>query len=103
MSHRFIIIFGSLALACGDKDTETGEGSASLDGAALYTANCTSCHGADGDGNSAVLSEVVPTLSDSELEDVIVNGTDSGMTSGLVTDSGEITAIVDYLRETWGG
>ena len=35
-----------------------------------FTAPNAWCHGASGDGNSAVLADVVPALSDEELEDV---------------------------------
>jgi len=91
----------SLSLACGDKDGETGETS-TVSGADLYSSKCVVCHGADGDGNSAVLADAVPAMSDAELEDVIENGNDAGMPA-QTSDAAEISALVDYLRETWGG
>ena len=90
-----------LSIACGDKDEDSADDGP--DGSAIYSSKCVVCHGASGDGNSAVLADVVPALSDEELEDVIRNGTDSGMPSALVTDDAEVSALIDYLRATWGG
>jgi cytochrome c550 len=104
MSRVTIALFTSLSftIACGDKDEETGD-VAGPDGAALYTAKCAACHGEAGDGNSAVLADVVPALSDVELDDVIRNGTESGMPGGLVSDDAEVDAVISHLRDTWGG
>ena len=91
----------SFAIACGDKDEDSADDGP--DGAAIYSAKCSVCHGASGDGNSAVMADLVPALSDEALEDVIRNGTDSGMPAALVTDDAEVSALIDYLRATWGG
>ncbi len=105
MSRLTLALCLSLAssIACGDKDEETGAPDPGPDGAALYTAKCAACHGESGDGNSAILADLVPTLSDTQLDDVIRNGTDSGMPGGLVSDDAEVDAIIDHLRDTWGG
>ena len=91
----------SFTVACSGGDGDSAD--PGPDGASLYSDKCVVCHGADGDGNSAVLADVVPALSDDELDDVIRNGNDAGMPAGLVSDDAEVDAIIDYLRETWGG
>jgi mono/diheme cytochrome c family protein len=91
----------SLTLGCSGGAEDSGD--AGPDGASLYTDKCATCHAEDGTGNAAILADVVPALSDTELDDVIRNGTDSGMASDLVTDDSEVDAIIDHLRDTWGG
>ncbi len=88
----------SLSVACGDKDSETGSTTVELDGSALYTSNCATCHGADGELNNAKLPEIVPGLSAEELEDVITN---VAPMSDIELTAAELSAIVDYLQETW--
>ena len=91
-----------LSIACGDKDEDSADDAP--DGAAIYSSKCAVCHGESGDSNSsAVLADVVPSLSDEQLDDVIRNGTDGGMPAALVTDDAEVSALIDYLRATWGG
>ena len=66
----------------------------------IFANSCSGCHGADGDsGSSPQLSLVVPSLSDEELTDVIVNGVGS-MPGGLVQEA-DVPALVSYLRDTF--
>ena len=91
----------SLTLGCGDKDEYSGV--EAPNGGAIYSYKCSICHGESGDLNSVLLSEIVPTLTDAELEYVIREGTDNGMPAALVTDDAEVQALIHYMRDTWGG
>lgn len=97
--------------------TETGAGGASADGAALYTANCQSCHQASGEG----LPGAFPPLKGSSVVTgdnlelyvgIIMNGytgrekegfgpmPNVGTTANLSPD--EVTAIINHERTSWG-
>ncbi len=97
------------ALATGAGETE------GLDGAALYTANCQSCHQANGEGlkgafpplkGSSVVLDDNPEL----YVEVIMNGYDAhpeyasmpavGTNSKLT--AAEVTAIMNHERTNWG-
>lgn len=86
-----------------------------LDGAALYTANCQSCHQANGEG----LPGAFPSLKGSSIVtgnnldlyvDIIMNGYDArpeyGQMAGVGTNANlspaEVAAIINYERTTWG-
>ncbi len=97
--------------------TTGGAGAPELDGNALYTANCQSCHQANGEGlpgafpplkGSSVVLADTPTL----YVDIIMNGY-SGLVSqgyGPMPNVGtmnnlkpeEITAIMNHERTSWG-
>ena len=70
-------------------------------GARLYDAQCTTCHGANGDGVGGVdlrSGKFRHAISDQDLRRVITNGiTDTGM-MGFKFDAAELTGIVAYLR-----
>jgi len=107
-----LLLMLPLAVACGDKDegdtgssgtTDEGgdDGGASADGEALFSTSCAGCHGADGSGGSGPdLNDEVPGMSESEVEDVILNG-DGGMPAISVT-ADEAAAIATYVVNTWG-
>jgi cytochrome c oxidase cbb3-type subunit 2 len=99
------------------KKTETagGGGDAGLDGEALYTTNCQSCHQANGEG----LKGAFPPLKGSSivLDDnpeiflgIIMNGYDAREEYGVMPAVGinnnlspeEVTAIMNHERESWG-
>lgn len=90
-------------------------GTMELDGAALYTANCQSCHQANGEGlkgafpplkGSAIVLDDNPEL----FVDVIMNGYDArpdyasmpavGINSKL--SAAEVAAIMNHERTNWG-
>ncbi len=103
-----VTLFSTLfAIGCGEKDTtDTGTaeegGGEEVDGAAVFSGNCSACHGADGSSGSAPdLSERVPSLSDSDLMDVLENGT--GSMAAPVLTVAEEDALFLHLRERFGG
>lgn len=80
-------------------------------GSSEYTTSCgtSSCHGADGSGSSTArdLNQVVSTLSDEKLVDVILNGSvaNGSVMPGLASQMSdqEIADVVAYCRDTFGG
>jgi mono/diheme cytochrome c family protein len=90
-----------LLVACGGASTDTAASGA--DGATLYASNCASCHGDDGEGVSApAMTLIVPDMMDEAIADAIANGTDGGMPA-FTFDDAETSALVTYLRDTFGG
>lgn len=90
-------------------------GNAEPDGKALYTANCQSCHQANGEG----LAGAFPPLKGSaivtgdDLEkyvDIIMNGYDARAEYGVMAAVGtnmewtehEVAAVINYERTSWG-
>ena len=99
------------------KQAATGASSQTkeLDGAALYTANCQSCHQPNGEGLPGAFPPLKgsPIVNGDNLElyvDIIMNGYDAraeyavmppvGTTANLT--AAEITAIMNHERSTWG-
>lgn len=73
--------------------------SSSIDVEAVFKNQCASCHGDDLSGNGApALSNVGSTLSEDEIKDIIINGTDNGMPAGLVNNE-QAAAIAEWLSE----
>jgi len=93
-------------------------GSYAAKGAALYTANCSACHQASGEG----LPGAFPSLKDDAVVnkddatkhiDVVLNGLHDARVSGVVYSSvmppfsgtlsdAEIADLIDYERSSWG-
>jgi mono/diheme cytochrome c family protein len=80
---------------------------ASPDGAALYKAKCTSCHGADGSGQTPVgknmklrdmRSAEVQKQTDLELTKVISGGKGKMPPFGKSLSTGDISALIAHLR-----
>jgi len=87
-------------------------------GAALYTANCSACHQASGEG----LPGTFPSLKDDAVVnkddatkhiDVVLNGMHDARVGGVVYTSvmppfaatlsdADIAALIDYERSSWG-
>lgn len=98
--------------AARSNPTATTPGSVAR-GAALYMANCTSCHGSDGrgDGPAAAslpgpiedLANAVPPLSDGALAYRIANGTITTQMPGfaLTLTAADRWDLVNYLRSRW--
>lgn len=102
-----------LAIACGgDKDgTDTGgddddttgddDDVTGPDGAELYADNCAVCHGANGEGASAVaMTAVVPGMTREAIVDQILLG--GGLMGPVLVTEEEAGAIADYSLTTWG-
>jgi cytochrome c oxidase cbb3-type subunit 2 len=93
-----------------------GEAASTFDGAALYSANCQSCHQANGEGLKGAFpplkgSKVV--LDDENIElmvNIIMNGYNAreeyGVMPGIGTvnnlSAGEVTAIMNHEKNSWG-
>lgn len=115
--HRTIpgLLALSLLVACGDKDDDTtsdgGSAGSRIDtilaldgdataGAEVFSANCTGCHGVDGNSGSAPqLSDEVPSLSDSELLTIVLEGKDNMPAINL--DDQEAADLLAHLRATY--
>lgn len=88
----FLAVVG--ILAC---EAPTSDDTGSLTGESLYRANCMACHGEDGiSGYAADLDELVPTLSDDELIEIMRSGFND-MDAVSVTIE-EARLITTYLR-----
>lgn len=73
----------------------------------IYKSKCAACHGADGSG-SAVGKKLgthdfggaeVQRMSDTELSDIIAKGKNKMPSYEKTLKTGEITALVAYIRE----
>jgi len=113
---------GSSGAAVGTKETDPGAKEAggydAAKGAALYTANCSACHQANGEG----LPGAFPSLKDDAVVNkddaskhigVVLNGLHDAKVSGVVYSSvmppfaatpsdTEIADLIDYERSSWG-
>ena len=70
-------------------------------GARLYDAQCTTCHGASGDGVGGVdlrSGRFRNAVSDQDLARVISNGIPATGMLGFKFDAAELTGIIAYLR-----
>ena len=108
--RNLILILGSLLVmvGCSDKSGDSGGsadsgGSSGGEGAALYSSNCASCHGADGEGGvGPSLVDNVPGSSESELTEVVTDGTGLMPPFGSSLSEEEIEAVVQFLLSEWG-
>jgi cytochrome c oxidase cbb3-type subunit 2 len=97
------------------KDSGKGSSVGTVDGEALYAANCMSCHQANGEG----LKGSFPSLKGSKVVtgenlelyvDIIMNGYDARADYGVMAAVGtnmnftenEVAAIINYERSAWG-
>lgn len=65
----------------------------------IFKASCASCHGSDLTGESAPdLTQVGQHLSEDEIKDIIINGTEGGMPGGLV-DNEQAAILADWLKD----
>jgi putative heme-binding domain-containing protein len=74
-------------------------------GARLYDAQCTACHGANGDGIGGVdlrSGKFRNAVNDSDLMRVITNGIQGTGMQAFKLDPAEVTGIVAYLRNMNG-
>jgi mono/diheme cytochrome c family protein len=80
-----------------DTDTDTDTAPPPPDGAALYTATCATCHGADGKGtgeNPDITGELGKP--DDELIGIIRNG--KGDMPAQTLDDAEALAVIEWMR-----
>lgn len=70
-------------------------------GQGAFTANCTSCHPADGSqGVGPALSVAVPQLTDEEIVQVMLDGSFGMPTFDHLADQ-ELANVLGHLRATW--
>ena len=97
------------------KTADAGEGAIQVDGKALYTTNCQSCHQANGEGLAGAFPPLKgsPIVTGDNLElyvDIIMNGYDARQEYGVMAPIGtnlgwtehEVAAIINYERTSWG-
>ncbi|MCP2044449.1 cbb3-type cytochrome c oxidase subunit II [Pontibacter sp. HSC-36F09] len=86
-----------------------------LDGAALYAANCQSCHQASGEGLKGAFpplkgSQIVLDDNPEVLIDVVMNGYDArpefasmpAIGTNMKLSAAEVAAIINHERSSWG-
>ena len=78
---------------------------AAADAAALWSANCASCHGKDGSGNTTMGKKLGvkdytkdQSFSDADAANVIKNGKDKMKGFGSKLSDADIKALVSYVR-----
>lgn len=83
----------------GEPQEEVQEGETADDPEAVFANSCASCHGADLSGGAAPeLTNIGSSMSEDEIKNIIINGTDAGMPGGLVND-GQAEALAKWLSE----
>lgn len=84
------VVFGSALFlaACGGGGEESSSNGATekSEGEKIVMQGCATCHGGNlqGMGNTPALNDVGSRLSQDEILDIILNGTDKGMPAGLI-------------------
>lgn len=75
------------------------EESVVLDAEDIYKNSCTACHGGNlDDGSAPALTDVGSRLSEEEIKNIIINGTDGGMPAGLV-NAEQAAELAEWLSE----
>jgi cytochrome c oxidase cbb3-type subunit 2 len=96
-------------------ETKTGTKAGELDGKMIYTANCQSCHQANGEGLKGAFPPLKgsPIVLGDNLEkyiDIIMHGYDARAEYGVMPPVGtnmnftekEMSALINYERSSWG-
>lgn len=76
-----------LLAACGGGDEDKDKADTSKpEGEVLVTKSCSTCHGGQlqGMGNTPALADLGARMSEDEILDIILNGTDKGMPPSLL-------------------
>jgi cytochrome c oxidase cbb3-type subunit III len=101
-----LVVLNTVFLFAAMPRRANGQLKADLPGAQQYTAYCAACHGTDGKGGdkavSLATSQSLLTRSDSELFQIIHDGTTGGMPPFAQIGMANITALVHYLRALEG-
>lgn len=94
-----------LVCGCGLLAQESGKAES---GAAVFKSKCVICHGADGTGNTPLGKQLqaanlhskdVQKLTDAELHKIVHDGQANMPAFADQLSSGEITAVVKYVRQ----
>lgn len=66
----------------------------------IYANSCASCHGDDLSGKSGPdLTQVGSSMSEEEIEDIIINGSENGNMPGNLTSIEEAEVLAEWLAE----
>ena|SRR5690625_2259501 len=85
--------------AIENPEEEAEENSVVMDAEDIYKNSCATCHGGNmDDGSAPSLNDVGSRLSEEEIKDIIINGTDGGMPPGLATAE-ESAVLAEWLAE----
>lgn len=99
---RAVYVLAALVLWVGVLSVGPGNAQAA-DGAAIYTARCSGCHGVEGEGRGSfpALADN-PFLDDEAAVAAVVRGGAAGMPAFPQLSDEEVGALSTYLRTTWG-
>ncbi|MGG0669455.1 cytochrome c551 [Sporosarcina koreensis] len=104
MKNKLVAVMFGAALvlgACGGGNDNAGEGdTAAVDADKVFQNSCASCHGGnlEGRGSAPALANIGSELSESEIHDIIENGTSNGMPGGLIQGE-DLDAVAKWLAE----
>ena len=86
----------------GSSDTDSDTDSEEVDGATVFEDNCVACHGADGTGGAgADLTAEVPGMTEEEVQDVVLNGSEN--MGAISVSEDEAAAVATYVVASFGG
>lgn len=99
----YFLAFSSLLFSCGGKESSgvNDDVPTARAGKFIYEQHCSACHGDDGKlgaGGAMNLSDL--SLSDNEIEDVIINGRKGMPSFAFAFESDEeIENVITYIRK----
>jgi len=105
---KIVFVIAALVAAVSLQRATGASGAPSDDGAALFKANCASCHGEDGAGNTLVGKQLnvrnlrsaeVKKLSDAQLAAVIAKGKDKMPPFEKGLSKEQINQLVAHIRQ----
>jgi len=88
------------------------DGTAEIDGKAIYNQYCVACHGADGKGNNGLAANYVDDKTRlAQSDEVLIQSIKEGKQGnvgvmppwGGTLDDGQIKAVLGYIRAEFGG
>jgi len=106
---KIVFVIAALVAAVSLQRATGASGAPSDDGAALFKANCASCHGEDGAGNTPVGKQLnvrnlrsaeVKKLSDAQLAAVIAKGKDKMPPFEKGLSKEQINQLVAHIRQS---
>ena len=103
--QKYITISAFFFFSCQSKEEITQQ-QYSVEGMALYKANCENCHQADGSGLRDLYPSIQQTkLSPEALACLLKNGKKGNgfMPANPKLQALDIAELVTYMREKWGG